>query len=107
MCLFIEAVCPADDRAALEAAAGAASAAGLRVVLDHPSRWPWAQNRPVRAKISEEGGCACSLLSDDADWNAETWSMRPDVLDRLGMTLQILAMQGPPGVIVEALWVGD
>ena len=107
MCLFVEAVCPADDRAALEAAATAASRAGLRVDLDHPSRWPCAKNRLVRAKISEEGGCACSLLSEDAGWNAETWSMRPDVLDRLALTLETLAVRGPHGLIVETLWGGD
>jgi hypothetical protein len=46
-------------------------------------------------------------LTDDADWNAETWSMRPDVLDRLASTLEILAVRGPDGLVVEALWVGD
>ena len=47
------------------------------------------------------------LLSDDADWNVETWSMRTDVLDRLASTLEILAAPGPHGLVVEALWVGD
>ena len=107
MCLLVEAVCSASDREALEAAAIAASSAGLHVDLDHRSRRPWAQNSPARALISEEGGCSCSLLSDDADWNAETWSMRPDVLDRLALTLELLAMQGPDGLVVQALWVGD
>jgi hypothetical protein len=107
MCLLIEAISPAADRAVLEAAAVAASSVGLRVDVGHASRWSWAKSKPVRATISEDGGCACSLLSDEADWNADTWSMRPDVLDRLAATLEILAMRGPQGLIVEALWVGE
>jgi hypothetical protein len=107
MCLFLEAISSAADRAILEVAACEASSAGLRVVVGHPSRWPWAKDRPVRATISEEGGCACSLLSDDADWDAETWSMRPEILTRLASTLEILAMRGPKDLVVEALWAGD
>ncbi|MBA2303808.1 MAG: hypothetical protein H0W08_14405 [Acidobacteria bacterium] len=61
----------------------------------------------MRATISEEGACACSLLSDSADWNDETWSMRPEVLDRLATTLEVLARLGPKALFVEALWVGD
>jgi hypothetical protein len=61
----------------------------------------------VRARVSEEGGCACSLLSDDADWNAETWAMRPQVLERLAQTLEILSLRGPKELLFEALWVGD
>ncbi len=61
----------------------------------------------MRAKISEEGGCACSLLSDSADWDADTWSMRPEVCDRLAATLTVLATRGPRDLFVEALWAGD
>lgn len=61
---------------------------------------------PARAVISEEGGCACSLLSDDADWNADAWAMRPEILEQLG-TLQIFADEGPRSVSVERLWVGE
>jgi hypothetical protein len=107
MCLLLEAVSPAADRAILDAAAVEASAAGLRVAVAHPSRWPWANDKPVRAKISEEGGCACSLLSDSADCDAETWSMRPEVLDRLATTLEVLATLGPNGLFVQALWIGE
>lgn len=107
MCLILEVISPTGDRATLDAAAGKASAAGFHVQVSHPSRWPWAKNKPVRARISEEGGCACSLLSDSADWNANTWAMRPEVLDRLATTLEILVQFGPKGLLVEALWVGD
>ena len=107
MCLFLEAISAATERAILESAAREASSVGLRVVVGHPSLWSWAKGKPVRATISEEGGCACSLLNDDADWDAETWSMRSEVLDRLAATLETLAMRGPQGLVVEALWQGE
>jgi len=75
--------------------------------MEHPLRWPWARETPARAVISEEGGCACSLLSDEADWNADAWAMRPEVLEQLARTLQILVEEGPPNLSVEALWVGE
>jgi hypothetical protein len=75
--------------------------------MEHPPRWPWAREAPARAVISEEGGCACSLLGDDADWNADAWAMRPEILEQLTQTLQILADEGPPNLSVEALWVGE
>jgi len=79
-----------------------AAAAGLRVEV---ARWPWAGLRSVRATISENGGCACSLLSDEADWNAECWAMRPEILEPLARTLQILIDEGPPHLTVAAAWL--
>jgi hypothetical protein len=69
--------------------------------------WPWARHRPVRVSISEGGGCACSLLADSASWDAETWEMRPDVVEPLARTLEMLLQHGPPRISVEALWAGD
>jgi len=57
--------------------------------------------------ISEEGGCACSLLSDQADWHADAWPMRPEILESLARTLEILAETGPTNLSVEALWLGE
>jgi hypothetical protein len=107
MCLLLEAVAPISERSTLDAAAIDARVGGLRVDLCHASRWGWAQTEVVRATISEDGGCACSLLSDEADWNAERWSMRPDVLERLASTLEVLARRGPRGLFIEALWSGE
>jgi hypothetical protein len=61
----------------------------------------------VRGTISEEGGCGCSLLSDDADWNATFWAMRPEVLDQLAQTPPILVDEGPRHLTIEDLWIGD
>ena len=47
------------------------------------------------------------MLSDDADWNADTWAMRPDVVEPLAKTLEVLLQQGPRHMAVEALWAGD
>ena len=79
MCLILTVAAPSGEREELEDAAGKAAAAGLRVEMEHSPRWPWARQSPARAVISEQGGCACSLLSHDADWNADAWAMRPEI----------------------------
>ena len=107
MCLILTVAAPASERQKLEDAARKAAVAGLQVEVEHPPRWPWARQAPARAVISGEGGCACSLLGDDADWNAEAWAMRPEILEQLALTLQILADEGPPNLSVEALWAGE
>lgn len=107
MCLVIWVKTDAADRDTLAAAARKASAAGLRVEMESRSWWPWARRAPALATITEDGGCACGLLSDDADWNADTWLMRPEILEPLARTLQILADEGPATLFLEALWAGD
>jgi hypothetical protein len=107
MCLMLVASTEAPAREKLADAARKASATALRVEMEHAPRWPWARETPARATISEEGGCACSLLSDDADWNADAWVMRPEILEQLARTLEILSDEGPPNLFVEALWLGE
>jgi hypothetical protein len=107
VCLIVAIEAPGGEREELERAARAASAKGLCVTVDHAVRWPWARQRALRASISEDAACACSLLSDDADWNAGVWAMRPEVLEPLGRTLEVLAEQGPSVLAVQALWVGE
>ena len=107
MCLMLIATAKAAEREKLEQAARQAAASGLRIEMEHPHRWSWARGTAARATISEEGGCACSLLTDDADWNADAWAMRPEILERLARTLQILADEGPSSLCVEALWIGE
>jgi hypothetical protein len=95
------------ERERFNHAAREAAAAGLRVEVEHPVRWPWACKTAVRATISENGGCACSLLSDAADWDADFWATRPEILDQLARTLQIIVDEGPPRLTAEALWIGE
>jgi len=107
VCLTISIEADATDRERLAVAALAASAFGLRVDIEHTSRWPWAQRTTVRATITDGGGCACGLLSDDADWSSESWRMRPDIVEPLARTLEVLLQHGPGRVALEAFWAGD
>jgi hypothetical protein len=56
--------------------------------------------------ISDDG-CACSLLTDDADWNAATWDMLEDARLRLARTVEALGNRFPRGFTLEALWIGE
>lgn len=99
---------PAAERERFEAAcAGAAAHSGLHVRVEHAPRWRWAAEKPVRGFLSEDGTCACSLLRDDADWNAGAWAMRSEALEPLAEALGYVALHGPEGLLVEALWVGE
>src|SRR6266446_538070 len=58
--------------------------------------------------ISEQGkGCACSLLTDDADWGAETWDMHQTSLPKIAQSLRTLRENTKVGFIFEALWQGE
>jgi hypothetical protein len=52
-------------------------------------------------------GCGCSLLADDADWDAPAWSMRPEALPQLGAALAAVRQQTSDGFTFQALWVGE
>ena len=52
-------------------------------------------------------GCACSMLHDDASWDAASWLMRPEVLPPLGATLAKIREQSSEPFTFETLWVGD
>jgi hypothetical protein len=60
-----------------------------------------------RLTVSEEGGCGCSLLADDAAWEAPAWHLRADVCDALARTVLALAERLPGGFALQALWAGD
>jgi len=109
MCLHIVVRAEARERASLELAASAAIGAGLHVhVRGSRGAWQWPGGRQEAvAFVSERGGCACSLLAEDADWDSSTWSMRPDILEPLAQTLKVLCERGPALLRVEALWDGD
>ena len=58
--------------------------------------------------ICEPGqGCACSMLHDDADWNAPAWRMRPEVLPQLASTLTKIREHSSEPFTFQAIWVGD
>jgi hypothetical protein len=107
MCLLLRVRVPASGRSNLKAAMRKVAPADMCVWFSPLLRWPWARGRDAELRVSERGGCACSLLSNDADWDAATWSMKPELLERLARTLFTLAEHGPDGMMVEALWQGE
>ena len=57
--------------------------------------------------ISEDGTCGCSLLTDDADWEADYWDLRPALRGPLAETVRRVGGRMPEGFTLEALWAGD
>jgi hypothetical protein len=107
MCLELKITVPEDERSQLERAIASTPLGTLRIDIEHPKLWRWARNTVVRAYVSEQGGCACSLLRDDADCDAALWSMRDEALAPLKRTLMWLASELPNGFTVEALWQSE
>ena|GEM_PF-1612635 len=107
MCLVIAIETHPDHQEILISAAAIASAQGLRVDVRRPSRWSWAKRSPITAKITEDGGCSCSLLADDADWNSETWTLRADVVLQTVATFRAFLENAPIPLRISALWAGD
>ena len=107
MCLWLTVRAPESGRRDLEAAMRMMPPSGLCVRLARPPLWPWARDRDAKLLISKDGGCACSMLSEDADWDAEVWAMKAGLLEQLARTLSALAEHGPKGMAVEALWQGE
>lgn len=93
-----------DSRRATEIAEKATAAGGLPVT----SCRSFFRRRSPELTIAEKPrDCGCSLLAEDAHWDAPTWSMRPEVLPRLATTLAALRHQTTDGFSFEALWGGD
>ncbi|MCI0431053.1 MAG: hypothetical protein L0210_10985 [Rhodospirillales bacterium] len=57
--------------------------------------------------LSEPGqGCACSLLSEDADWDLPIHRLDPGKCEGLERTLRIVAQRaGASGFALEAAWL--
>jgi hypothetical protein len=49
----------------------------------------------------------CDLLSDDADWDADTWAMTGSGASRLANSLRWILGRARLGAMVEALWDGE
>lgn len=50
---------------------------------------------------------ACDLLTDEADWDAPTWSMSPGVAEQLADSMSALLAELGDTAFVEALWEGE
>src|SRR5438105_1009161 len=107
MCLVLAVQAPETARPCLEAAARSLPPAALQMDVKPVPRGPRGMEMSVQGTIYERDGCACSLLTDDADWDAPFWSMRPEVLEPLARTLEAVGAAVPEGLMVAALWDGD
>jgi hypothetical protein len=46
-------------------------------------------------------------LSDEAEWDAQAWAMRPELLPPLAEAARVLGEQLPQGFAFRACWVGS
>ena len=76
--------------------------------LSITERKNWRGNPAGLLILSEPGkGCACSMLTDDAEWGKPQWDMRAEVLSRIAATLKNIAAIASEGFEFESLWIGD
>lgn len=55
-------------------------------------------------RISAHG---CDLLSEDADWDAPTWSMTPDAIAELERVWQVVFASTDGDIVLTAIWSDD
>jgi hypothetical protein len=56
--------------------------------------------------FSRDGGCSCSLMTDDADWNASEWALEPSILTGLAAAIRLIYDEAG-GFTLQAVWLGD
>ena len=88
-------------------ASSIASTCTLDGLSVHTPRKPLLRSRGVRRLFIFDVLDGESVLDDDADWGAPTWSMRPEGRSALEATLTCLSQQIPEGFAFRAAWVGD
>lgn len=58
--------------------------------------------------LSEVGkGCACSMLTEAADWGQPYWKIRPEVRPLIAYTVERLASSIKEPFVFKTLWVND
>lgn len=62
--------------------------------------------RPLELYLPDADG-GRDLLTDDAEWDAPSWAMEPDLLPRLAATIHVLDEHLPQGFAFRATWVGS
>ena len=95
MCLFLFAV---PDEPGRVGARHLAEATGLQVRKE--------QSPPDSLWFSRESGCACSMLTDDADFSDEFWAFDEEVLPALAKAVEILGRRAGRFTF-QAIWAGD
>ena len=62
----------------------------------------------VTFTLSEvDEGCACSMLTDDADWKSQEWKLRPHVLPLLAKTVSEIFKRYRKGFVFSAEWASE
>jgi hypothetical protein len=106
MCLTIVAVAGQEHLEQLKAVAAVLPSSALKVKVElYPPKWMFWRTPMAVCHINE--GCACDLLTESANWNAQVWDMLPEKLPALTETLSALGEKGPDGLRIEVLWLGD
>jgi hypothetical protein len=108
MCLIVEVLVPAVDRASAGVVSKQASQ-DPRLLQLMAQRQPKTE-QGARFRLCEPGqGCACSLLADSADWSKPTFELETVARDRLIRTLKFLSeVAGVHGFLLYASWTtGD
>jgi len=105
MCLIISVnLSPKDSLRAAEIAKCATSGDGLEI---QPQKHRFRKPSSTLFMFEHSEGCGCSLLTDDASWNAPTWDMIPSALSKLAVTLQRLCGSCSEEFTFNASWVGE
>ena len=63
---------------------------------------------PVKGALwfSVDGGCSCSLMAGNADWNDAIWKLNPAVLPGLAAAVDLLIKE-VKSFTFQAYWAGD
>lgn len=96
MCFQIEIDTGLGGHAAADVAAAIRARTGLHVA-----------RRQGVLSLSQETGCACSMLAEGADWDAPAWDLRPDGLRALEAAVDLIASRSPRGCRFRAYWLGE
>lgn len=94
---------PADWAQAERAAAATAVDGHLAVLLGPRKRW----GRTLKPSLHFDWAQAQAVLSDDADWDHEAFTLSSQGRQRLAKTVQALVEALGPGWGIRAYWVGD
>lgn len=96
MCMTVTVDAPGADLAVLR---------GLSDALEGPIA-PFTLVGRIRPR-SELRAHGCDLLSDDADWDAATWSMTPDAISELAAAFRTIFASVREEVRITAIWSDD
>lgn len=57
--------------------------------------------------VGSQGGCACRLLSDQADWNKPIWALDSSSLPDCAKAISHLFINGATELWIKAFWAGE